>query len=226
MNIEQAKSKNIYSEGNDMSGESTIRGLSVLLFFFIGISLSIPGITGAHCDTLTGPVVTDAKKALEKKDVIPVLKWVKKEHEGEIRESFEKTLAVRIHGKESQELADRYFFETLVRLHRAGENAPYLGLNEAERIEPLIIETDKALESGSVDNLVKMVSDTVSEGIRERFKHAFETRKHSNDSVQAGRVFVSAYVEFTHYVEMLYLDAGGGSGCVFPEKGKAEKHHQ
>jgi hypothetical protein len=208
-----------------MVGEATVRGLSVFLFLFIGISLSIPGITGAHCDTLTGPVVTDAKKALEKKDVIPVLKWVKKEYEGEIRESFEKTLAVRIYGKESQELADWYFFETLVRHHREGENAPYLGLNDAEKIEPIITETDKALESGAVENLVKMVSDMASEGMRERFRRASETRKHADENVQAGRDFVSAYVEFTHYVERLYLDAGCRSGHICREGGQAEGHH-
>ena len=85
--------------------------------------LMIPASSLAHCDTLEGPVVTDAKKALEKGDVNPVLKWVKKEQEGEIREVFKKTLAVRSKGPEAKELADRYFFETLVRIHRAGEGA-------------------------------------------------------------------------------------------------------
>src|SRR4030065_373974 len=83
-----------------------------------------PNIAGAHCDTLAGPVVVTAKAALEKGDVTPILKWVKKGNEGEIKEAFKKTLAVRKQGKEAQELADMYFFETLVRIHRAGEGAP------------------------------------------------------------------------------------------------------
>lgn len=78
----------------------------------------------AHCDTLGGPVVAVAKQALEKGDVTPVLKWVKKENEGEIRAAFKKTLTVRSKGPEARELADMYFFETLVRLHRAGEGPP------------------------------------------------------------------------------------------------------
>jgi hypothetical protein len=196
-----------------------------MLLIFIGIVLSIPYIAGAHCDTIAGPVVTDAKKALEKGDVTPVLKWVKKEHEGAIKEAFKKTLAARTQGKEAKELADMYFFETLVRIHRAGEGAPYTGLKPAEEFEPIIVETDKALESGSVDNLTKKVSDAVSAGIRKRFAHARETKKHSDESIEAGREFVEAYVEFTHYVERLYLDAEGHSAHALQGKGQAEKHH-
>lgn len=185
----------------------------------------IPNLVNAHCDTLDGPVVMTAKSALEKGNVTPVLKWVKKEDENEIRELFKKTLVVRKQGKEAQELADMYFFETLVRIHRAGEGAPYTGL-KAEPVEPIIAEADKALESGKADNLVKMVADTVAKGIRERFEHAKETKKHADESVEKGREFVEAYVEFTHYVERLYLDAaakGMHHGNI--EETKKEEHH-
>lgn len=208
-----------------MRARETFWGMAGMLIICVSIALSFPGTAGAHCDTLAGPVVTDAKKALEKGDVTPVLKWVKKEHEGEIKEAFKKTLAVRNQGKEAKELADMYFFETLVRIHRAGEGAPYTGLKPAEEIEPIIVETDKALESGSVDNLTKKVSDSVSTGIRKRFAHARETKKHSDESIEAGREFVEAYVEFTHYVERLYLDAEGHSAHALQGKGQAEKHH-
>jgi len=167
----------------------------------------IPDIAGAHCDTLAGPVVITAKAALEKGDVTPVLKWVKKENEVEIREAFTKTLAVRKQNKEAKELADMYFFETLVRIHRAGEGAPYTGLKPGEAIEPIIAESDKALESGSVENLVKDVKDAVAKGIQDKFTHAKETKKHADESVEAGREYVEAYVVFTHYVERLYNDA-------------------
>ncbi|MBS1111793.1 MAG: hypothetical protein H6Q95_85 [Nitrospirae bacterium] len=174
----------------------------------IGIAVWFsPNIAGAHCDTLAGPVVITAKAALEKSDVTPVLKWVKKENEKGIREAFAKTLGVRKQGKEAKELADMYFFETLVRIHRAGEGAPYTGLKPGEDIEPIIAESDKALESGSVDNLIKDVTDVVAKGIREKFAHAKETKKHADDSVEAGREYVEAYVVFTHYVERLYNDA-------------------
>lgn len=160
----------------------------------------------AHCDTLAGPVVITAQAALEKGDITPVLKWVKKENEKEVREAFAKTLAVRKQGKEAKELADMYFFETLVRIHRAGEGAPYTGLKPGEAIEPIVMEADKAVESGSPDHLVKLMTDAVSKGIRDKFAHVKETRRHADESVTAGREFVEAYVIFTHYVERLYND--------------------
>ncbi len=200
-----------------MRARVSLIGMVVVTTICIGIWF-IPGIAGAHCDTLAGPVVMTAKIALEKGDVTPVLKWVKKEYETEIREAFKKTLIVRGKSKEAKELADMYFFETLVRLHRAGEGAPYTGLKIGEAVEPIIADADKALESGSVDNLVKLVSDAVASGIRERFTHVKETRKHTDESVEAGRQFVEAYVEFTHYVERLHLDAT-------PEGAKTEGYH-
>jgi hypothetical protein len=170
--------------------------------------LFIPSVVQAHCDTLEGPVVMAAKKALEEGDVTSVLKWVKKENEEEIRSVFRKTLAVRNKGPEAKELADMYFFETLVRIHRASEGAPYIGLS-AGPVEPIIIEVDSALEKGSVDHLVRHVTDAIAEGIRQRFNNTLEKKKHAEESITFGREFVEAYVEFTHYVERLHLDAAG-----------------
>jgi hypothetical protein len=165
----------------------------------------------AHCDTLDGPVVQSAKIALERKNVTSVLKWVKKEHEQEIQDVFKKTLTVREKGVEAKELADHYFFETLVRIHRAGEGAPYVGLKPGSAVDPAVALADKALEEGSVEKLIDVLSNAMANGIRERFQHAFKTRKHADDSVAAGREFVKAYVIFTHYVEGLHADIKGKS---------------
>jgi len=181
--------------------------LVILAAFFLSL-LMIPTSAFAHCDTLDGPVVMAAKKALEKGDVTPVLMWVKKENEEDIRATFKKSLAVRSKGPEARELADKYFFETLVRLHRAGEGAPYTGL-QAGPAEPIIAAADQALDKGSVDHLVKHLGDAVAKGIRQRFHNTLERKKHAEDSVAAGREFVEFYVEFTHYVERLHLDAVG-----------------
>lgn len=191
-----------------MRNQSILKG--VMFFLFVGAFL-IPPAVWAHCDTLDGPVIVAAKTALAKGDVTSVLKWVKKENEEEIRALFEKTLAVRSKSPEAKELADMYFFETLVRLHRAGEGASYTGL-KSDPVEPIIAEADTALEKGSVDHLVKHVTDAVAKGIRQRFTSTAEKKKHAEDSVTAGRKFVEAYVEFTHYVERLHLDAAGQGG--------------
>jgi len=194
-----------------MRARVSLIGMAVVtaICISIGIWLLVPRIAGGHCDTLAGPVVMTAKMALEKGDVTPVLKWVKKEHEGEIRDAFEKTLTVRSNGPEAKELADMYFFETLVRIHRAGEGAPYTGLKPGEAVEPIVAKTDKALEMGSVDELVNLLVNAMNTGIRERFGDTIEKKEHADESVEAGREFVEAYVEFTHYVERLHTDIAG-----------------
>jgi hypothetical protein len=163
-----------------------------------------PVISAAHCDTLDGPVVKAARIALEKGDVTPVLKWVKKDQEKEIQEAFKKTLIVRAKGPEANELADMYFFETLVRLHRAGERASFTGLKPAGAVEPIVAEADKALETGSVDTLTTEMSKHLTNGVKERFDRALEKKKHMNESVDAGREYVEAYVEYVHYIESLH----------------------
>ena len=129
-------------------------------------------------------------------------------------------------GKEAQELADMYFFETLVRIHRAGEGAPNTGL-KSEPTEPIIVAADKALESGSADHLVKQVTEAVAKGIRERYALAAERKKHADESIEKGREFVAAYVEFTHYVERLHLDAmaHGAHHAEAAEMKAGEPHH-
>ncbi len=204
-----------------MKGKRTLINLFVLLAIFI----VVPGIAGAHCDTLDGPVVLTAKAALEKGDITPLLKWVKKEHEQEIREAFTKTLAVRKQSAEAKALADMYFFETLVRIHRAGEGAPYTGLKPGEAVDPAVELADKALETGSSDKLVDVLTNAMAKGIRERFQRASETRKHADQSVAAGREFVEAYVTFTHYVEGLHGLIKAGPAHTDASKGNVEGAH-
>lgn len=166
-----------------------------------------PVLVRAHCDTLDGPVVKAARVALEKKDITPVLRWVQKDQETELKGIFAQALAVRAKGPEAMELADRYFFETLVRLHRAGEGAPFTGLKPAGAVEPIVAAADKALEAGSADDLVKEVTKATADGIRTRFAAALETRKKADTSVEAGREAVEAYVQYVHFVERLHGDA-------------------
>lgn len=171
---------------------------------FLATVLFNPGESYAHCDTLDGPVVATARAALAKGDVTPLLKWVRPEGENEIKAAFVKTLAVRAKGPEAKELADMYFFETLVRIHRAGEGAPYTGLKPSDAIDPAVALADKALEKGSVDKLINVLATAMGNGIRERFARVYENQRHANESVVAGREYVESYVVFTHYVEGLH----------------------
>jgi hypothetical protein len=166
--------------------------------------------------------------------VAPVLKWVKKDNEQEIKQAFVKTLAVRSKGPEAKELADTYFFETLVRVHRAGEGAPFTGLKpEGTELEPAVAEADKALDKGSASDLIKMLTQDVSAGISRRFAEVTENKATANTSPAAGRAYVASYVEFVHYVESLHQAALGSAanhaeGAPEPaahREAKAEANH-
>ena len=159
----------------------------------------------AHCDGMDGPVVKAARKALEARDVNFVLIWVQKKDEPELRRAFQETLAVRSLNAEAKELADRYFFETLVRLHRVGEGAPYTGLKPAGReLGPAIPAADLALAEGSSGQLGQLLTSAIQVGLQEHFEKARAKKSFRSDDIAAGRNYVQAYVEFVHYVERIY----------------------
>lgn len=193
--------------------------IASLLWFLVPSSLN------AHCDTMNGPVVTAAKKALETGNVNFVLIWVQKKDEADIRAAFQKTLAVRKLSAEAKNLADMYFFETLVRIHRAGEGVPYTGLKPAEtEVEPGIAAADKSLETGSLEALLKHLNEAVHEGIHHQFEQAVQKKNFKADDVEAGREYVKAYVEFIHYVERLYQAASKPAAGHFHEAEESEHH--
>lgn len=196
---------------------TTLQGRVVTV---LALLLFLPALATSHCDTMNGPVVKDARLALEKGDITPVLKWIKKENEVEIISLFEKTRIVRSQSVQARELADMYFFETVVRVHRAGEGAPYTGLKpEGTPVEHGIEQADRAVDERSVDKLVHAVTADVAAGLKRRFDTLMETQQRADRSVAAGRDYVAAYVEFIHYVERIQqaVSAGGHAEQESPE---------
>lgn len=182
------------------------------LLVVVGFVCFIPVPASAHCDSPEGPVIQDARLALERGDPTLVLKWVSPEHEGEIKDAFQAALVVREEGHAAKALADRYFFETLVRVHRAGEGEPYTGLKPSGTVDPGILAADKGLQSGSAKDLARSMSAAVAEAIERRFQVAAERKKHAADSVEAGRAYVEAYVDYVHFVESVgRLTSTGGA---------------
>jgi hypothetical protein len=166
----------------------------------------------AHCDGLDGPVVTAAREALDSGNVNRVLIWVRDEDESEIRAAFDETMTVRKLGAEARALADRYFFETLVRVHRASEGAPFTGLKPAGRdLGPAIPAADKAIADGSEAALAHLLTEAMRHGLRTHFRAVMEKKDFSPDDVAAGRDYVEAYVPFIHYVERMYDAAARAS---------------
>jgi hypothetical protein len=163
------------------------------------------GTASAHCDGLDGPVVGAARQALDSGNISRALIWVQKNDEAEIRDAFEHARAVRKLGPDAKHLADSHFFETLVRVHRAGEGAPYTGLKPAGRdLGPAVPAADKAIETGSVEPVVKLLTEAVRKSVHEQFDEAAAGRKFRADDVEAGRKHVAAYVEYVHHVERIY----------------------
>lgn len=200
--------------------------LALFAFTCFGL-LFTPRFAAAHCDTLDGPVIKDARLALEKGDVTPVLKWVQKKDETQVGKAFHQALAAKTKGGKGKEEGEHRFFETLVKIHRAGEGAPFTGLKPAGTVEPVIAAADTSLISGSDEEVIKLVTDAVTKGIRERHHQAAELYKHKDESVEAGRNYVKAYVEYTHYVEKLQQDAvGHAEHYKEPAGKKSMKHHE
>jgi len=183
-----------------MAWLTLIAALAVIAVGFVAVKTA-----SAHCDGLDGPVVKAAQKALQTGDVNQVLIWVQPQDENDIKMAFEQTRAVRKLNPQAQAFADRYFFETLIRIHRAGENAPYTGLKPAGRdLGPALPAADKALDTGSDEALIKLLTDTTQEGLQKHFKDVIEKKKYAPNDIAAGREFVEAYVTYIHYVEGLY----------------------
>jgi hypothetical protein len=173
---------------------------------FIALAMVVLApVAFAHCDWVKGPVVADAQAALAKGDVTPVLKWIAAGDEAEIRSAFARTLAARATGAAARELADQWFFETVVRVHRATEGESFTGLKgESYRPEAGIEMADHAIDSGSLADMEKKIMTSIQSELRERFAEAMEAKKHAGESVEAGRHFVHVYAEFVHYVEELH----------------------
>ena len=158
----------------------------------------------AHCDTLDGPVVAAARKALATGNVNLVLVWVQEKDDAQIRRHFEKTLSVRKLNAQARELSDLYFFQTLVRIHRAGKGAGYTGLKPAGKIEPPIAAADRSIESGKLQDVARLISGRMEQGLHRSFGAVMQRKGYSPNDLAAGRAFASAYVEYTHYIERLY----------------------
>jgi len=147
---------------------SVAKSLIAALATATALIWSLPA--AAHCDTLDGPVVAAARKALDSGNVNLVLVWVQKKDDAEIRKHFDKTVAVRKVNAQAKELADMYFFETLVRIHRAGEGAGYTGLKPAGKIEPPIAAADKSLDTGKLQEVAQLISKRMEQGLHSNFE--------------------------------------------------------
>lgn len=146
-----------------------------------------------HCDSLDGPVVNAAREALATGDVDLILPYVHADGEPEVRDAFDLAQKARALGGEAREVSDRWFFETAVRVHRAGEGAPFTGLKPAGLdVGAVIPAAERALEAGSASELTDVLCDALRHQVEHRHTRAMALKEHASDSVADARVYVEA----------------------------------
>lgn len=184
------------------------------------------GPASAHCDGVDGPVIKAARLALDSGNVNRVLIWVQHGDEAQIKDAFRTTLEVRKLNPSAKKLADHYFFETLVRVHRAGEGAPYTGIKPAGRdLGPAVPAGDKALATGSVGPVAHLLAQAVHQSVEGQFKDVMAKKNFQADDVAAGQEYVKAYVGYIHSVERIYEAAAGSAHGQAAEPAPAAHKH-
>lgn len=180
----------------------TVLLIAALAMAALLLALAVPRPARAHCDTMDGPTVADGRRALDTGNVNHARKWVDEHHEAELIGAFELASRVRGLGDDARELADRYFLETLVRLHRAGEGEPYEGIKPSGTpIEDAVAAADRCVATGSMAPLEGMFGEEELAELRRRFDRVLATKDFDVDDVDAGRAFIAAYVDFFHFAE-------------------------
>jgi hypothetical protein len=192
-----------------------VRSSLIVPTLLVGL-LAVPLGAQAHCDSIGGPVATAALRALDAGNVNLVLPYAPASAEPELVAAFTQATGVRGLSPEAKALADRYFMETAVRLHRAGEGAPYQSLKPAGTdFGPAIPAAERALEDGQPEPLLAFLSDEIRRGVTERLGHALAARSAPKEpaltaEVPAARERIGEEFAFIGYVEGLYQAVKGG----------------
>ena len=166
---------------------------------FTALAFTTP--TQAHCDSAKGPVATSAHQALISDNVNLILPYVKPEAEAELTAAFTEASKVRKQGNAARQLADRYFIETAVRLHRLGEGAPYTGVTD-EETPASILTADQAMATGSLVEVNTMLEQAMHKGVEARYQAVVLAREEANrlNTVEAHRERVEAELMFEKFV--------------------------
>lgn len=178
--------------------------------FMLVLMLGSASISQAHCDRVNGPVATDARKALETGEISHALIWVTDQQAEELESKFDQSLKVYTNGDDSQELAELYFMSETVRLHREAEDMPFTGLKPAQPSAQDIQIAEKALTSGELTPVTEMLASEIRKKTSELYNKAMEAQSRKDESIEAGREWVNAYVQYIVYVHSLYQNIQAG----------------
>lgn len=156
----------------------------------------------AHCDTLDGPTVIDGQKAMINNNINYALKWVEPSSEKELIEAFNLSMKVKDLSPESKQIAEKYFYGELVRIHREAEGAPYTGVKAAGTVtDKKVLAADKSIETGDLTPLKALIEKDKHKELQKRFDKAISLKRFNINDVKAGREYVHAYVSFFKFAE-------------------------
>jgi len=156
----------------------------------------------AHCDTMDGPTVIDGQKSMKENNINYALKWVQPNFEKELKEAFNLSMKVKDLSPESKQIAEKYFFGELVRIHRQGEDAPYTGVKPAgTTIDKKVLAADKSIEIGNLSNLENLIEKDKKAELKKRFDQVIALKNFDINNVDAGREYIEAYVKFFKFAE-------------------------
>lgn len=163
-----------------------------------------------HCDTLDGPVVQAAKNALETGNVNIILPWVYADGEQQLRNVFTQVLEVKkLKEPVATQVAERWLFETAVRIHREGEGAPLTRLKPTGlEFGPILQKDDKSIEPGNPNEVIHTLQHAVQHEIKEKFKNIQHSKNYDLNDVTAARKYVNAYLTYALYSHHLYEKIG------------------
>lgn len=147
--------------------------------------LSAPAM--ARCDRMDGPVFNAIQRALARDDVTRVLTWVSAKNEAPIRQAFSMTPAVCGESEKTKTAPDTFFFETLVRIHRATEDESVACFKPAGSADPAFVAAVRALVDGDITVLNDEVAGAVRSGIQDRFAIAGQKREQVESTVEQCR---------------------------------------
>ena len=207
MKLIETQSRTETSKSNIFARKITLTYVIILLLLMVK-SAPVSG----HCDSYDGPLIKDAIEALETNNVNLVLKWITIEQEKEIIPLFNKTYSLKNGDQEIYTIVEKHFFETLVRLHRETEGAPYTGLKPAGSTKKIILLSDEAIENENIDDLLGKLNNHIGKVILEKYEKVIALDKVKNDSSEKGREYVEAYVDYTHTIEAIRSIIENGNG--------------
>lgn len=182
--------------------KSNIKKSLGALTLAVGMMAIMPLSASAHCDTMEGPTVADGYKAIENNNLNYALKWIQPDYEKEITDIFNLSMKVKDLSPEAKEISEKYFFSELIRMHRAGENAPFDGLKPVGTpIDEKVLAADKSIEVGNLSPMEGLIEEEKMPELEERFEKVMALKDNDVNNIEEGREYIEAYVKFFKFAE-------------------------